>query len=74
MDQPEKVAHGREGYYFGESGEIELGEWNRAIGKALVRFGKIADPVPVPYTKEEVAKYWGGVGPTFSSHKRRCAN
>lgn len=73
MNKSEGLGHGREGYYFGESDEIELGQLSRALGKALVGLGKIEGPEPVPYTKEEVAKYWGGVRSICLYRKRHLS-
>ncbi|KAF4612137.1 hypothetical protein D9613_004521 [Agrocybe pediades] len=53
------VAHGREGYFFGESGEHTMYEVAKAIGEALVALGKSDNPEPSTFTKEEVDKYLG---------------
>ncbi|KAF9557928.1 NAD-binding protein [Agrocybe pediades] len=57
---PDGIAHGREGYFFGESGEHTMYEVAKAIGEALVALGKSDNPEPSTFTKEEVEKYLGG--------------
>lgn len=54
---PSGTGHGREGYYFGESGEHTMYEVAKAIGEALVEIGKSDNPEPLTFTKEEVNKY-----------------
>ena len=53
--------HGREGYYFGASGQYRLLDAARAYTGALYKLGKSADPEPITYAKEEIDKYLGGV-------------
>ena len=52
------TGHGREGIYFGESGEHTLYDVGKAIGEALVAFGKSDNPEPTTFTKEEIDKYF----------------
>lgn len=52
------TGHGREGIYFGVSGEHTLYEIGRAIGEALVAIGKTDNPEPTTFTKEEIDKYF----------------
>jgi hypothetical protein len=59
--EPEKAAHGREGFYFGENGEIGWYQLAAAIGEALVAVGKTADPTPTMFSDEECQKYFNGV-------------
>lgn len=54
---PDKVGHGREGFYFSENGEHTLYQVGKAIGEALVSLGKTTDPEPSSFTKEEVEMY-----------------
>jgi nucleoside-diphosphate-sugar epimerase len=61
LTNPEKVGHGWEGFYFGENGKFRYEELAYKIGDALVRSGKVSDPSPTPYTKEELGRYFGGV-------------
>ena len=56
---PDKVGHGREGYYFGESGEHTWGDISKAIGKALVELGHGKDEEPTTFTPGELVKYFG---------------
>lgn len=54
------IGHGRQGYYFGESGEHSLFGLGQAIGNALVA-AKIADAAqPTTFTQEDLDKYMGG--------------
>ncbi|KAK1224082.1 hypothetical protein PQX77_008412 [Marasmius sp. AFHP31] len=57
---PEKTGHGREGFYFGASGEHRLYDVGKAIGEALVQFGIAKSPEPTTFTKEEIDRYFGG--------------
>ena len=52
------TAHGREGIYFGENGEHTLHEIAKAIGEALTAIGKLDNPEPTMFTKEEIDKYF----------------
>lgn len=54
---PDKIGHGREGFYFGENGEHKLYQVGKAIGEILVRLGKATDSEPTPFTKEEIDSY-----------------
>ncbi|KAJ7122484.1 NAD(P)-binding protein [Mycena crocata] len=53
------TGHGRNGFYFGASGEHTLYEVGRAIGSALLALGKSssADPEPTTFTREEENVY-----------------
>lgn len=53
------TGHGREGIYFGETGEHSLYEVGKAIGEAMVALGKSDNPEPTTFTKEEIDKYFG---------------
>ncbi|EMD34173.1 hypothetical protein CERSUDRAFT_98104 [Gelatoporia subvermispora B] len=65
-----KIGHGNEGFYFGENGEHTLYEVGRGIGAALVELGKIKNPEPTTFTKEEIDKYFGGN--LFMGSNSRC--
>jgi nucleoside-diphosphate-sugar epimerase len=54
------TGHGRNGYYFGENGEHSMYEVGKAIGEALVSFGKGTNVEPSTFTEEELEKYFGG--------------
>ncbi|KAK7679032.1 hypothetical protein QCA50_017976 [Cerrena zonata] len=56
-----RVGHGREGYFFTDSGEYSLYEFSRTIGDALVRLGVLKDPEPTAMSDEELIKYVGSV-------------
>ncbi len=56
---PDKVGHGREGYYFGESGEHTWYDISKAISKALVELGLSKSEEPTAFTPEELVKYFG---------------
>lgn len=53
------TGHGREGIYFGVSGEHTLYDVGKAIGETLVAIGKSDNPEPTTFTKEEIDKYFG---------------
>ncbi|KAI0924180.1 hypothetical protein AcW2_005133 [Taiwanofungus camphoratus] len=58
-EDPERVGHGRAGFYFGENGEHTGYDISRAIAQALVELGVSKSAEPTPYTTEELVKYWG---------------
>ncbi|KAF8968166.1 hypothetical protein BDZ97DRAFT_1801302 [Flammula alnicola] len=64
------TGHGREGIYFGESGEHTLYEVGKAIGEALVELGKSDNPEPSTFSKEEIDKYFQGS--TYLGTNSRC--
>lgn len=53
------IGHGREGFYFGESGEHDLYEISKTISEVLVELGKGKDRTPTTFTDEECQKYFG---------------
>jgi hypothetical protein len=55
----EAVDHGRNGYYFGASGEHSLYDVGKAIGEALVALGKSKSPEPTTFSQAELDKYFG---------------
>ena len=57
LQDPDQVAHGREGFYFAENGEHTLYEVSKAIGEGLVAIGKSSDAKPSSFSKEEIDKY-----------------
>ncbi|KAL0566871.1 hypothetical protein V5O48_015123 [Marasmius crinis-equi] len=69
MNDPQ-TGHGREGYYFGASGEHRLYDVSQAIGEALVPLGISNSPEPTSFTNEELEKYFKGS--TYSEHNSRC--
>ncbi|GBE86901.1 NAD-P-binding protein [Sparassis crispa] len=70
---PEKVGHGREGYYFGEAGEHKWADISRAIGSALVELGVSTSAEPTTFTTEELIKYWGSeYWANISATNSRC--
>ncbi|KAI0368803.1 NAD-P-binding protein [Pilatotrama ljubarskyi] len=56
---PEKVSHGRLGYYIAENGDCSMRELLEGIAEALVALGRIRTSGLVPYAREELAKYFG---------------
>ena len=51
------AGHGREGFYFGESGEHTLYDVGKRIVEVLVERGLAVDLEPTSFTKEDVDKY-----------------
>ncbi|KAF9474242.1 NAD(P)-binding protein [Pholiota conissans] len=66
------TGHGREGYYFGESGEHTLYEVGKAIGEAMVALGKSDNAEPTTFTKEEIDKYFEGSNYLGSNSRARA--
>ncbi|RDX57050.1 NAD-P-binding protein, partial [Lentinus brumalis] len=60
LNNPAKLGHGREGYYFAENGEHSLYALCKAIGTGLVEAGRADDAEPTEFTAEERAKIFGG--------------
>jgi hypothetical protein len=58
---PQRIGHGREGYYFGENGELALSQIALRIHDALTKSGKITEQTVVNLTTEEAKGYYGGV-------------
>ncbi|EJD06860.1 NAD-binding protein [Fomitiporia mediterranea MF3/22] len=67
------IPHGREGFYFGASGEHDLYEVGKAVAQALVELGRGKSPEPTTFTKEEIDKYFGG-SPYLGSNSRCIPN
>lgn len=59
VNNPDKIGHGRDGFYFGENGEHLWYDISKAIGKALVKRGISKSDEPTTFTKEELVKYFG---------------
>ena len=53
------TAHGREGIYFGENGEVAFYDIWKAIGEALASVGKLDNPEPTTFTEEDIVTYLG---------------
>ncbi|KAI0342694.1 NAD-P-binding protein [Trametopsis cervina] len=76
VTNPEKVGHGRDGFYFGENGEHSWYDISKAIGQALVKLGVSESDEPTPFTTEELVKYFGSeaIGNYFGTNSRARAN
>jgi hypothetical protein len=55
----QNVPHGREGFYFGASDEYRLYDLAKAYSRDLYDLGKGKSPEPMPFTAEEIQKYFG---------------
>ncbi|GHJ86682.1 hypothetical protein NliqN6_3084 [Naganishia liquefaciens] len=55
-----KGNHGRQGYFFAESGEHTLFAVGQTIGQAMVKYKLTDNPEPSTFSKEEIDKYFGG--------------
>ncbi|KAK0439027.1 uncharacterized protein EV420DRAFT_1203380 [Desarmillaria tabescens] len=64
------LGHGREGFYFGASGEHLLYDLSLHLGAVLVELGKATEKEPTSFTKEEMAKYFGSLD--FLGSNSRC--
>ena len=54
----EPLAHGRNGFYFGEDGEYVIYDLAKAVSEALYSKGKSKSATPTALTEDEVAKYF----------------
>ncbi|THH08886.1 hypothetical protein EW145_g2403 [Phellinidium pouzarii] len=70
---PEGTPHGREGYYFGASGEHTMLEVCKEVAKSLVVLGKGKSLEPTTFTQEDLDKYFNG-SPYLGSNSRCIAN
>lgn len=70
---PKSTPHGREGYYFGASGEHLLYDVAKSIAEALVALGKGKSPEPTTFTQEDLDKYFGGVRRVVWYSTRTCS-
>lgn len=74
---PEKVGHGRDGYYFGigkeGATEYSMYELAEAVGKALVKLGVHTESEPTAYSQEDLVKTFGSEVSTPSAFVVRCA-
>jgi nucleoside-diphosphate-sugar epimerase len=58
---PERPGHGWEGFYFGEAGSLRAGDLTATIAKVLAQQGKVQKAEVIPWTEEDIAKYFYGV-------------
>ncbi|KAI0091093.1 NAD-P-binding protein [Irpex rosettiformis] len=72
LASPDKVGHGRDGYYFGENGDYLWYDLSKWIGKALVKRGLSQSEEPTTFNTEELIKYFGAewVGNYWGSNSR----
>ncbi|KAI0696906.1 NAD-P-binding protein [Cytidiella melzeri] len=76
LSNPEKVGHGRDGFYFGINGEHTWYDLSKAIGKVLVKLGLSDSDEPTTFTDEELPKYFGSeaIGNYYGTNSRGQAN
>ncbi|OSC98270.1 NAD(P)-binding protein [Trametes coccinea BRFM310] len=60
LSDPEKVSHGREGYFIAENGSSTIGEVAQSIAEGLFALGRVSTSGLVPYAPGEAAQYFGG--------------
>ncbi|KAL0566873.1 hypothetical protein V5O48_015125 [Marasmius crinis-equi] len=70
VKNPKQTGHGREGIYFGASGEHRLYDVSEAIGRVLVELGITTTVEPTTFSKEEILKYFKGY--TLLGSNSRC--
>ncbi|KAI0360217.1 NAD-P-binding protein [Trametes cingulata] len=58
LSNPEKVSHGREGYFFGVSDYYSIRDVLRNIADVLFAMGRISTPELIPYAEGELDKYF----------------
>ncbi|KAI0822486.1 NAD-P-binding protein [Trametes gibbosa] len=59
LSSPEKVSHGREGYFFGSNDEVTIGQALQAIANELYALGRLSSPKLVQHSLEEIGKWYG---------------
>jgi len=73
VNDPEKVGHGREGFYFGENGEHPWYDISKEIARVLHEKGLSKTDEPTSFTDEELIKYWGSLDAgNYSGSNSRC--
>ncbi|KAG7089749.1 hypothetical protein E1B28_011403 [Marasmius oreades] len=60
VQNPDQTGHGREGFYFGASGEHRLYDIGKALGEALVELGISSSAEPTTFSQLELDKYFRG--------------
>ncbi|KAG0699459.1 hypothetical protein DFH29DRAFT_936658 [Suillus ampliporus] len=68
MKGPDAAGHGREGFYFGASGEHRVGKISEIVAELLYEMKLGKSPEPTVFTEEELQKYFGG--PYLGSNSR----
>jgi hypothetical protein len=68
LDDPQRPGHGWDGFYFVETGELRMIDVVKTVEKALLQLDKIKPTAGtlVPWSQEEIDKYFYGVN-RFSS-------
>ncbi|OSC98271.1 NAD-P-binding protein [Trametes coccinea BRFM310] len=59
LNDPEKISHGREGYFIAENGSSTIREILQSIAEGLFALGRISSPELVPYAPGEATRYFG---------------
>ncbi|KAI9061106.1 NAD-P-binding protein [Trametes sanguinea] len=57
LSKPEKISHGRAGYFIAENGGQTIRELLQSIAEGLFALGRISTPKLVPYAPGEAAQY-----------------
>ncbi|KAJ3479450.1 hypothetical protein NLI96_g9047 [Meripilus lineatus] len=72
VENPEKVGHGREGFYFAESGEHRWYDISKEVSRVLVELGRGKSDEPTAFTREELPKYFlsEDIGNSLGSNSR----
>lgn len=71
-ENPSGTPHGREGFFFGASGEHKLYDVCKVIAQELVELGKGKSAEPTTFTQEDLDKYFDG-SPYLGSNSRCVA-
>lgn len=61
IKDPETTGHGRDGFYFGITGEHSWYDISQEIGKVLVDLGLHKEAEPETFTREELPTYFGSM-------------
>ncbi|CDO74494.1 hypothetical protein BN946_scf184979.g49 [Trametes cinnabarina] len=67
LSDPDKVSHGRAGYFIAENGSQGIREVLQSLAEGLFALGRVSTADLVPYAPGEAAQYFGGEGPQFFS-------
>ncbi|OJT03680.1 hypothetical protein TRAPUB_5708 [Trametes pubescens] len=65
LNSPEKVSHGREGYFFGVNDEFSAREGLQPVADALFALKRISSPELAKYSFDDIAKYYTSALPAF---------
>ncbi|KAG2018246.1 hypothetical protein CC2G_007689 [Coprinopsis cinerea AmutBmut pab1-1] len=65
---PDALGHGRDGFYIAETCQYAVYEVMKEAGRVLVELGIAEEAEPLPFSEEELAKYFGFIAPILGTN------